>query len=332
MFTPARRAVLVVLVGAFLLLGQTGAAIAASPPAGATLTAAPSVITAAVQPGDQGTTTLTLSAGQDLDILVDPQGLGQAPEDGSFVFLPADEDQSQYTARPFITVDPSSFRLEAGDSRDVTVTVSVPAGAGDGDRYALLKINGQPLPGSGNVGIGVALGVSVLVTLPDTSQTRTGSIKDLIVGSAIPGQPVSLTGLIQNTGNSHYGAVPNAVYQTATLRSQSGEQLATATETLSGNSIIPTLGRRFDLALAPGQALAAGRYQVDVEVGLEDGTVLDQATANLEVPGGAVLPVTGGPSEDQLAILPSLLGAAMGVLLLLLYLRRRKPRQRTASE
>jgi hypothetical protein len=303
---------------------------AATPPSGTTLTAEPSIIALSIDPGGTATGTLTLRAGVALDITVEPQGLGQSPDDGSFAFVAADADDSPYTARQFIDVAPSEFTLPAGGSQKVTVTVSLPADAADGERFALLKVDGKPVAGSGNVGIGVALGVGVLIELPDTAQTLTGTIEDLTATSAAPGQPVTVAGTIQNTGNTHYGAPPASVYHVATIRDQNGTAVGEARGTLTGNSIVPTYQRQFELVVTPTQVLPAGAYTVEVEVGLEDGTVLDTATADLIMPGGAVAGVTGGPPSEAVPAITLLLAAAVGILLAVVIVLGVRSRRRPA--
>jgi hypothetical protein len=302
-----------------------------APPDGATLNVSPSVVAATVAPGDEATATLTLRAGQGLDIAIEPQGLGQAAGDGGFAFVEPDEDASPYTARPYVTVDPASFRLEEGDSRTVTVTVKLPEEAQPGTKYALLRVAGVPAEGDGNVGIGVALGVSVLVTTPEATATLDGEITGLDAGEVVPGAPVTVTGLVANTGSAHYGAAPNRVYQSAILRNEAGQALASTRETLTGNSIIPTFGRSFELSLEPDQALVPGAYTVDVEVGLEDGTVLDKATVSLGSKAGAVQGATGSPTDSSL--LPAvLLGVGLALFLVgLAFVGQRVLRRRSSA-
>jgi hypothetical protein len=342
MIAPAGRFVRALLLGAAIAIGPAGTVLAEEsppptqpspveqvPPAGATLSAQPSVVSATIDPGSQGRATVTLRAARAMDITIEPQGLGQSADDGSFTFLGAEEDTSPYTARPYIEVAPSSFRMEAGDAREIALTISLPEGPADGERYALLKVTGIPAAGDGNVGIGVALGVSVLVNVPGSPTSIAGSITDLTVPEIIPGEPVSVAGLVENTGNMHYGAPPNGVYQVATLRNAKGEALATSRETLGGNSIVPTFGRRFALTIDPGQQLTPGEYSVDVEVGLEDGTVLDAATATVTAAGAnPVPPATAGPADDLLPFIAAgLLGAAVALIVLLVVLLPRRLRR-----
>lgn len=335
MNTPAGRLVRALLLGALLVVGQGGAAVAQTSketPSGLeTLTAEPSLIIATVEPGETRTAELTLRAGAGLDIKIEPQGLGQSPA-GDFEFVPKAEDRTPYSARPLIKVAPQRFRMKKGESRQIKVTIRVPRDAGEGARYALLQVSGTPVPGEGNVAVGVALGVSAIITLADTSQTRIGVIEDLAIASAPPGQPLPVTAVLKNTGNTHFGAQPIGMYAAATLRNANGAEIATNRTALTGNSIIPTFGRAVELSLAPGQPLAPGRYQVEMEVGFDDGTVLDRATTDLEIPGGAVLPATGGPSSEDLPLLlAGLLGALAAALVLITIFGTRRLHRRTAG-
>ena len=103
MIAAAGRLLRPIALGALLLLGQGGAAIAQAaspaPPsstAGAALSATPAVISTSIKPGGQGTSDLTLHAGQGLDISITVEGLGQSADDGSFSYLPAAQDVSPY--------------------------------------------------------------------------------------------------------------------------------------------------------------------------------------------------------------------------------------------
>ncbi|HYO44889.1 MAG TPA: hypothetical protein VES19_16950 [Candidatus Limnocylindrales bacterium] len=297
------------LIGTSLLVGSAGVASAADPAtspaapgAGATLTAQPSVIVATVNPGGRSTATLTLSAGVDLDIEITPLGLGQSPEDGSFSFLEADADASPYSARPHVAVDPAAFQIKAGQSRKVAVQIELPADAVNGERFALLKVQGTPATDGSAIAMGIALGVGVLVQLPGASNQMAGDITGLAAGEPAPDEPILVTGALRNTGNAHYGAAPNTIYQLAVLRDADGQEVASNRQVMVGNSIVPTLSRRFALSLLPSQPLAPAVYTADVEVGLADGTVLDRASVEVDTRNGgqATPPTTATATVDLL--------------------------------
>src|SRR5262245_34316326 len=197
MFARPRRLVRALLIGA-VFLGQTAVATAAGPspapvsnPAGAppeaTLVAEPAVLSASIEPGVTKASTLTLRARQALDVTIEPMGLGQSPDDGTFSFVTPDADVSPYSARTLIAVSPSTFHLQPGESRPVQVTIAMPDGTAGGERFALLKVNGQPASADGNVGIGVALGVSVVVSQPGAVATLRASLQGLQVAPFVAG-------------------------------------------------------------------------------------------------------------------------------------------------
>lgn len=349
------RLIRALVLGALLAFVQGGLANAESPsasqsssaqqtpPANGTLTVSPPLVSLAVAPGSTGTDELTLHAGVSLDVQIAVDGLGQEP-DGNFQPLTADKDVSPYSARTMMAVAPQTFRMEAGSSQKVAVTVTVPKDAGEGTRYAILEITGMPVSGDENVGIGVELGVSSLVSLDTTKQTRSGAVQDLAVGKVVPGQPLAVTGTLTNTGNSHYGAVPDQVSASATLEDANGDVLGTGKVTLSGNSIVPTFGRQFSLSVTPSRPLSDGSYHLEVQAGLQDGTVLDRAGLDFQVASGSVLGATGvpvqtlttngGPSDSApVLLLGVMLGVCMGVLGLGFIARRegRAQRRRTTG-
>jgi hypothetical protein len=294
----------------------------------------------AVAPGATDTTELTVHAGVALAVTVEADGLGQS-QDGAFQPVAADKDTSPYSARSTITFTPASFQMQPGGSQKIAVTVGVPKDAGEGSRYAILKITGIPASGAQNVGIGVQLGVTSVVALASTTQTRLGAISDLAVAKALPGQPLPVTGLLKNTGDSHYGATPNQIYTLATLQNANGDLLSTERATLTGNSIIPSFARKFSLAMSLSHPLSDGRYHLEVEAGLQDGTILDRSALDFELAGQSIqgatsapahgLAVPGGGSDSSyLLILGILFGALMSALVVGVFVlrdRKRAPRR-----
>jgi len=185
----------------------------------------------------------------------------------------------------------------------------------------------------------VELGVSTIVQITDTAQTKTGEITGIAVGEALPGQPLPVTVSFLNSGNSHYGAVPNELVTTSTLQDASGAELATATANGNQLSVVPTFARGVELSMTPSQALVDGAtYHLEVGAGLKDGTVFDRKALDFTWSGGQVLgatgapiqtpPVSAGPTTDlALIIAAALLGAAVvAVLFLILQRVRRRPR------
>lgn len=334
---------------AVLLLGQVGSVIAASPtpsaapPSGPTgnemLSVQPSLISVSAKPGSTTSVQLTLRAAANLSVAINSMGLAQGT-DGNFKPVPAAQDTSAYSARAMIRVSRQSLQVHPGNKIPVTVTIAVPADVGTGTRYAILTITGMPAAPSGtsNVGFGVELGVSAIVQIAGTAQTKTGAISNIVVGQSLPGQGLPVTVSFLDTGNTHYGAIPNELVTSATLQDSSGAQLASASAHGGLTSVIPTFTRDFALSMTPSKPLVDGaQYHIAVGVGLRDGTVLDRRVLDFLWSGGRVLAATGRPGQPQpatpvapanaaLVFVAALVGAAVVAAFFLLVPRlRRRP-------
>lgn len=351
MNTTTRRLLGGFAIAAVIGLGQGGPVSAASPspipppPSGPTgnemLSVQPSLISVTAKPGSTASVRLTLRAAANLDLTIASRGLAQGT-DGSYHSVPDAEDVSAYSARTMIAVTPESVQVKPGDVITVNVAIAVPADVGDGTRYAILNITGLPAGAapSSNVGFGVELGVSTIVQIADTAQTKTGEITGIAVGEALPGQPLPVTVSFRNTGNSHYGAVPNELVTSSTLQDSSGATLASQTVNGGQLSVVPPFTRDVRLSMAPSATLVDGaRYHIEAGVGLKDGSVLDRKGLDFTWSGGQVLGATGAPvqappvaatvpsTDLALIIAAALLGAAaVAALFLILQRVRRGPR------
>ena len=352
MNTSTRRLLGGLATAAVLLLGQGSLVRAASPspsiapaPSGPTgnemLSIQPSLISVTAKPGTTTSTQLTLRAAAALNLTIHSQGLAQA-KDGNFNTVADAQDTSLYSARTMVTASPATLSVKPGDNLKVTVNIVVPADVGDGTRYAILAITGLPAGAtpSSNVGFGVELGVSAIVQISGTPQKKTGTISNISVGQALPGQPLPVTVSFLNTGNTHYGAVPDELVTTSTLQDSSGAVLATANADGNQLSVVPTFTRDVVLSMTPSKVFVnGGTYHLEVGVGLKDGTVLDRKALDFTWSGGQVLGATGAPvqapagtSESAFTgvgviVLAALIGAAVVAILFLVLpraLRRRR--------
>lgn len=347
MNTSSRRLLGGLATAAFLLLGQAGIAHAASPspaapPSGPTgnemLSVQPSLLSVSAKPGTTTSARLTLRSAAALDVTIRSQGLAQA-KDGNFNAVPEAQDTTTFSARGMITASPATVSMDAGDSLEITVDIAVPTDAGEGTRYGILAITGLPAGAtpSSNIGFGVQLGVSTIVQIADTAQTKTGEIKDITIGTALPGQPLPITVAFLNTGTTHYGAVPNELITTSTLQDASGALLASASANGTQLSVVPTFFRDVSLSMTPSTALVSdASYYLEVGVGLKDGTVFDRKALDFTWSGGGVLSATsapvqappvdssGQPSDLAIIAIAALLGAMAAVLLIWASSRRRR--------
>ena len=192
--------------------------------------------------------------------------------------------------------------------------------------------------GSSNVGFGVELGVSAIVQIAGTTQAKTGEIQTIDIGAALPGQALPVNVSFLNTGNAHYGAIPNELVTSATLQDDAGTVLATAGANGNQLSVIPTFSRTVGVSMTPSSPLVPdGRYHLEVGVGLKDGTILDRKALDFTWSGGEVLGATSAPVQQPATVAPptdttliiiiaALLGAAVALALLLVLTRvRRRP-------
>jgi hypothetical protein len=264
-------------------------------------------ILADVAPGETARFPLAISLGTGeaaSNISIEVLGFGQAAE-GMYTRLPADQDTGPYTARPFVSVEAPSVRLEPGQRKDFDATVKVPATVGDGGRYALIFI--RPAAGQGGqAGFAPAVAVPVMLTVKDTPLTHTGSITKLTAGKVPPGNALQVQTTLRNTGNHHYyGALVNV-----TVSDPAGQVIQSSSTQASAWALIP--GNEMTLSLPITGTLNPGTYTVRSEAKIGEGMVsLDSETASFTIDtpyvpptqAGAVTPagttVPGGSGEPK---------------------------------
>lgn len=211
-----------------------------------------------------------------LDLRVDLNEFGQDLY-GANDNLRANLDMSPCSARPFLRIDPSSFRLEAGEMQEVVLEGDLPKDVGEGGRYALVNINSLP-KNIGNLGsVAISMDVPILLTIEGTEQIKIGEITDLLMDRPASGRPQNVSVIMKNTGNCHYKA-----YVKASLVDGEGEILASASTPPSITSIIPPTSRLFELSLAP-IPMDHGTYYVNATVELENGMIIAWRNAALDL-------------------------------------------------
>jgi hypothetical protein len=202
-----------------------------------------------------------------MNLSVDIIGFGQGL-DGANMELLLEDDNSPYSARPFLKATPASFHLEPGASQKVILEGSIPNDVGSGGRYALVGVHSQSM-GEGNVGISVGVDVLVILNIAGTDLQKTGEITSLELLKPVTAEHQNVSLIFENTGNYHYKA-----YAEAVLSNNNGEVIANASTPLSFSSILPTMLREFKIPLSPERKLSPGRYNINASVSLEDGTEL----------------------------------------------------------
>jgi hypothetical protein len=264
-----------------------------------------------IAPGETYVHTFTVSTeptDDPVDIVIDVLGFGQGA-DLSYIGLPPGKDTGQYSARPFITIDTSTFTLKPGESRSVKATIAVPNNVGAGGRYALINIHNKPA-GGGLVSISSAIGAPMMVTIKGQPVIETGYIADIKAVLKQDGKTAIVT-TFKNTGNHHYYGATNAV----TITDASGKQVTSVTLDPSLTAIIPEATVLFE-AVTP-IPLQQGMYTAESKVTLPNGTLLDSKKMTVEVTSTSaqqtlIIPVTqrtpdsassAGPNSDGVNII-----------------------------
>jgi len=212
-----------------------------------------------------------------MDVGAEVVGVGQ-PLDGGITGLDPEQDSSPYSAREFLSVTPTSFHLEPGDSQNLILEGVVPEDA-EGGRYALVRICSSKENLGENVAVGVGSYVIVYLTISGTELIHTGEIESVTseVSSDDP-EKVHAYAIFKNTGNHHFRAMAKSV-----LNDEDGEVLGTVSTPPSEFSIVPTCSLQFDLTFDLEEEPPHGTYYVETTVSLEDGTVLDSDETELEL-------------------------------------------------
>lgn len=234
-----------------------------------------------VSPGEILSHTFTVSnssTGAELEIQIEARGFGQGL-DGSYVPLEAAEDRSPCSARGFITaIEPSTFTLGSGESREVTATIQLPFDPLDGTRYALIYIHTDELSARPGSAIVLAATVPVVLSPRGVQAIETGTITELAVGEVESGRPIAIQTTFANTGNRHYRA-----YNEVTLSNLSGKEIGFSFTGPTASSILPGFACRFDVGIIPGEDLPGGTYTVESRVFREDGGLLSQKDTRFTV-------------------------------------------------
>jgi len=298
--------------------------LAASPVSAADsgLTVQGASLTANVSPGQNLTHKMTVSIGTDApatEITVRVGHFGQALS-GDYELLETAEN-TDLSARDFITLDKESFHLEPGGSEVVTATIQVPLDVGSGGRYALINIK-TGATGGGAVGMIVAVNVPIVLTVKDTTLTRRGEITGLDMEAAGE-QTFDVSTVFHNTGNCLF-----KVTGEITISNSRGQTLGNISVPLTSTSIIPGMSLRLTAKYEPEGVLAKGIYIVKSSVMLEDGTVLDEERAAFEVTETGISPVPL-PSNDTTPVnwlIIEIIGGVVIIGLLVFFLVRRRAR------
>jgi hypothetical protein len=270
------------------------------------ITAAPGTIELTVDPGTAVTVPLhvSLPPGETaVDLVTEVTGLGQAVADARFIPLPAEEDKSMYSARPFVTVDRPFLFLEPGSEAVVNATIAVPAGMKDGGRYAMIRIRPAGVNGTPAAGIPQEAAVAVLLTLRGGIEEETGEITALAFSETEDNAALSADTLLAGTGNHHCAGLVSSV----TITDRTGSVLARSATAPLAVAVIP--GQEILFHNTFDRGMPAGADRITVRVEKSDGTLLAEKTEPL---GGEESP-PALPEAPGFGAVPALAALAAGI-------------------
>ena len=252
-----------------------------------------------VSPGQVITQTMSISIGSSdpaTDISISVNGVAQSLT-GGYILLNADADTSQNTARPFVTVNPTSFHLDPGQSQNITATINVPQNVGSGGYFAIIKVANPPSVTSGsNVAIVTSVSIPVYLTIKDSQLINTGKITGVTTGEITNGQPIHITTTFQNTGNIYF-----KVWGEVTVTTDQGFILDVIPIPTTASSILPTMSRDMETEYLSGGTIPPGTYHISAKIVMQDGTLLDQSTSTFTIKAPYVPP----PALGNISLVPS---------------------------
>jgi hypothetical protein len=266
------------------------------------------ILFASVPQGGSRTLQLSVGSGPGADVGVEVRGLGQAP-DGRFIALDAAADASPYSAREYLSVSPSAFRLEPGQRRQVEVSVNLPGDAGPGGRYAVLYVYTRPPEGEESVGVSAAIAVSVVLTIEGSELVREGEVTGIDASETHPLQPMVVTATFANRGNYHF-----RVSGRATLLNQQGVQVSQGTMPRTEASVVPAFAQNLRASLEPNGHWEPGSYLLQVEVFTDDGLLVASGTREVEIGADGFAIGGGGEPGGMMGMVSDRTGLGMAGL------------------
>lgn len=208
-------------------------------------------------------------------------GISMSPE-GSPKTIEAEDDNYIYSARSFLTVSPTSFLLQPGESQKVLLEGDVPSDIGSGTRYAMLQIKSIPISGNessgGSTAIVGGINLPIIIEISGTDQIKSGEISELELKKPVSPGKQDLSIIFENTGNTHFKAMTKAV-----LMAENKSVLASASTPLSIASVFPGISRKLSLSITPDDELEPGKYSINATVCLADESVLASKEMEFEI-------------------------------------------------
>ena len=234
-------------------------------------------IESTVAMGSETTYTMNIADTTDapMDVAIQVKGYGDA-QSGVDILDP-EEDSSPYTARNFLSVSPDRVHLEPGESQDIVVTAKIPVEIDGGGRYAIIDIHTVPPEGSSFATV-AAVAARVLLTIEGSDLIKSAEISEIQLAESESAEPLEMMAIVKNTGNYHFN-----ISATGSVKNEHGKVVATSSPLQTQFPLIPTYSRQISFPLKASESLPAGKYQLELEVRADDGTLIAQETGQIEL-------------------------------------------------
>ena len=260
-----KLAIIVVIVVMCLVLGM------ASPVLAGGLSVSGGKIETSVSPGSNSTYVITVSnastAPMDIGVTIEGYGVSLTND---FIGLTPSDDTNPYSARTWLSVTPSNFNLNPGDSQNVTVTVNVPAGTGKGGRYAIVMIQTIPPPGQ-QVATVSAVAARVLLTVSGYGVDTSSQITGVTQVNSTSQAPAAVMVTLADSGNFY-------LYPEIDVTLMKGNQVMATGSVDTGWPLLPGYSRQYQLNLTGNATLPSGSYEAEIEVKDGSGNTVTQKT------------------------------------------------------
>lgn len=281
------------------------------------LLAASLVVPASAQTGQAGlsvappNTDLTLSGGEQVtrSLTITNEGSAAASvtmsvnnftasgEEGGASYLP----KGTGGLADWITLSPSSFTLEGGDSKDVNVVIDVPSNASAGGHYATVfaYTSAQGAVSGTGAAVTTAIGANFLVNISGNVVEKASIAEFSTPRSRLnAGEDVEFTIRITNSGNTHIN--PTGVVEVF----RKGVKVDELTLNESGSAILPNSTRAF--SVVSEKALLPGAYAAKATVSYGSGEVLSAPAISFAIIGDSSLMTLVAGGMAALAVLLAL--------------------------
>ena len=264
----------VFILAVILLLSASSLAVSAAKIVadGVSIGASPSAVDDFLNSGSSKTYLISVNSSSVMDL--ETGGLGELPS-GVIIQVPAQNDTSPYTARPWVSLDRN--QLEPGNAQTFSITVNVPNGTAPGEYYASVLLQTE----AGDSGITSSILILITLTVNNSAFTPdlTGQISNISIPAVDKGEPVNFLITLSDTGNCRLRDANADI----TIRNMFQNVIWQSNISLSSPPMLPYYPRFIDAVYPAG--LDAGDYTVTSDFTLPNGT-LDSKTLAFTVGDG----------------------------------------------